>query len=214
MTLATNLSLASFADLLSVETQSFNLMFHQELSRAGAELLAADLAPGSWEFSATSVPYTHAEARLRMGLVNSRAGALQTFLFAPKDKLYPLLDPTGSIFGAATPVVGLITDRFTVAFTGFPAAYVVTAGDFFQIIYDTSRYYLGQFAETKTASGGGAITATTVTPALPDLIVGGEAVTVAKPAGKFRITPGSGHIETSGPVLSTVAFSAEQTGTK
>lgn len=212
MTLAANLSLASFADLIALETISFNLMFHQELSRAGSELLAADLAPGSWQFDATSVPYAHADAKLLLAIINSRKGALQTFLFSDKSKLYPVADPTGSIFGAATPVVGTITDRSTVAFTGFPAGYVVTAGDYFQILYDTSRYYLGQFTETKTASGGGAISATTVTPTLPDLIVGGEAVTVIKPAAKFRIT--QAHIETTNAVISTIAITAEQTGTQ
>lgn len=212
MTLAANLSLATFADILAVESMAFNLVFHQELSRAGSELLAADLADASWMIDATSVPYSHADALQRLSIINSRKGAMQTFLFANKSALYPFADPTGSIFGAATPVVGTITDRSTVAFTGFPNNYVMTAGDFFSVLYDTSRYYIGQFSESKTASGAGAISATTVSPPLPALIVGGEAVTVLKAPGKFRIA--SAHIETTTGVISTVAFTAEQTGTK
>ena len=42
--------------------------------------------------------------------------------------LYPSSDPTGSIFGAATPVVGTIADAYHVAFTGFPAGYVIPLG--------------------------------------------------------------------------------------
>lgn len=214
MTLASNLSLASFADLVKSADVRFTLMFHQETSRAGGELLAADLAPGSWGATITTPPMTHADAHALMALINSRGGALLTFLLTPPDLSYPSSDPTGSIFGSATPVVGTITDRNTVAFTGFPNNYSIPLGTFFQILYDTSRYYLGQFAEAKTANGSGAVSATTIAPSLPSLITGGEAVTVKKPAAKFRVSPGSAYIAKVDAALSTVTFAAEQTAAK
>jgi len=213
MALGTNLTLAQFFDGIDFEDLAFNLDFHQETSRAGGELLVADLAAASWRLEGTSIPYLHATAQKHIALINSRRGGLQTFLGANRSAQYPALDPDGSIFGSSTPVVGTITDRNTLAFTGFPSTYGISVGDLFQIIYDTSRYYLGMFCEAKTASGG-AISAVSVTPPLPDLITGGEAVTVKKPAAKFRVTPGSAHIQTINGLYSTVAFTAEQTSAK
>lgn len=214
MTLASNLSLAAFFDTLKIEDVTLTPMFHQELSRAGGELLAADLAPMSYTAEISTVPLAHSEANKVIALLNSRRGALQTLLLCDSAGLYPAADITGSGWGAATPVVGTITDRYNVAFTGFPNNYVITAGDYLQIIYDTSRYYLGQFAESKTASGSGVVTTVALSVALPDLIVGGEAVTMIKPAAKFRITPNSAKKSIAYTMQSIVAFTAEQTSAK
>jgi len=214
MSLASNLSLASFFDTLKIEDVSFTPNYHQELSRAGAELLAADLAPMSYMAELSTVPLAHSEANKVIALLNSRHGALQTLLLCDSAGLYPAADITGAGWGSATPVVGTITNRYVCAFTGFPNNYVITAGDYLQIIYDTSRYYLGQFAESKVASGGGAVTAVELSVALPDLIVGGEAVTMIKPAGKFRITLNSAKKAITYPMQSVVSFTAEQTSAK
>jgi len=210
--LANPLAKASFADLLRVQDVRFAPVWSQERSLAGAgEVLYADRAPMLWMATVTTVPMEHSEAQGLMALINSRGGGLKTILLYNHSFPYPSSDPTGSIFGAATPVVGVITDRLHIAFTGFPASYVMPLGAYFQVIFDTSRYYLGQFAEAKTASGAGAITSTEITPALPNSAIAGNAVTVRQPSGKFKIVPNSAYPSTISKVHSVLTFDAEQT---
>jgi hypothetical protein len=212
VSLADPLAKASFADLLRVANVKFAPAWSQEMSLSGGgETLYADRAPVRWMADVTTAPMENAEAEGIMALINSRAGGLTTVLLYNNKLPYPSSDPDGSIFGAATPVVGTITDRLHVAFTGFPNGYVIPLGTYFQIIFGTSRYYLGQFAEAKTASGAGAVTAVEITPALPDSVAPGDAVTVLKPAGKFKITPGSAFPSSISTVHETISFSAEQT---
>src|SRR5690606_21206359 len=113
-------------------------------------------------------------------------GGIKTVLLHDPDICVPTSDPGGVLFGSASPVLGTITDRLHVAFADFPAGYVLPAGTYFQVIFDTSRYYLGQIAEDRTASGAGAVASVEVTPALPASVVAGNAVTVVKPSAKFR----------------------------
>lgn len=212
MTLANPLALASFADLLQLTDVKFYPLWQQESSGSGSgETLYADRGPMLWQADATTGDLPHAEAEAIMALINSRAGGLKSLLLYNHKVPFPSTDPDGTIFGLATPVVGAITDRFHVAFTGFPAGYVVPLGTYFQVLFDTSRYYLGQFVEARTASGAGAIASVEVAPALPTSIIGGEPVTVIKPAAKFKIVPNSAYPSVTGALHSIVTFSAKQT---
>jgi hypothetical protein len=212
MSLADPLPKASFADLLKIADVKFSANWNQQRSLSGGgETLYADRAPMLWMADVTSIPLPHAEAQKLMALINSRGGGLRTILLYNPALAYPSSDPTGSIFGAATPIVGVVTDSLHIAFTGFPASYSMPAGTFFQVLFGSTRYYLGQFAEDKTASGAGAITAVEIAPAIPASVIAGSAVTVIKPSGKFRIVPNSAYPSTVSALHSTVAFSAEQT---
>jgi len=154
----------------------------------------------------------HAEAQGLMALANSRAGGLKTFLLYNHAMPFPSSDPDGSILGAAVPKINVITDRLHVSFTGFPPGYVIPLGTFFGIVFDTSRYYLGQFAEAKTANPiTGAVGATEIWPPLPASISGTPDVNLKKPVGKFRLVPGSAYPSTVSTVHSTFKLSAEQT---
>lgn len=211
MSLADPLAVASFADLLKAADVEFNLEWQQQVSNAGGELFASDRAPAMRTAKITTAPMPNATAEGLLALANSRAGALKTFLLYNKRLPYPSSDPDGSIMGVNTPALGTITDRLHVAFTGFPAGYVVPLGTYFGLIFDTSRYYLGQFAEAKTASGGGAITSTEIIPALPASVSGTPAVTVLKPPAKFRLEPNSAYLTNVGLVNASLVLSARQT---
>lgn len=212
MALADPLGRSAFANLFRVADVRLTPQWSQQRSlRGGGDVLYADRAPMLWRAEITTIPVEHSEAYKLLALINSRAGGIKTSLIYNYALPYPSSDPTGSIFGAATPIVGTITNRYVVAFTGFPASYVIPAGTFFQIVFNSTRRYLGQFAEDKVASGAGAVSAVEVAPALPDGIVPGDAVQMLQPAGKFRIIPGSAHVTIAGGLHSTVAFSAEQT---
>src|SRR5690606_24074161 len=107
---------------------------------------------------------------------------------------YPASDPKGLIIGSTVPKLGTITDRWHVAFTGFPNSYAMPLGTYFSIVFDTSRYYLGQFVESKTANPiTGAVGATEIWPPLPATISGTPDITIVKPPAKFRIEPGSAY---------------------
>jgi hypothetical protein len=212
MSLSFPLSPAAFADLLDVGEVVFNLGWSQEMSLAGGgEQLAADRAPARWMAEITTVPLRHTAGNGVLALINVLAGGINTFYLYPPAGRYPQQDPTGATFGAATPVVGTITDRFNVAFTGFPNGYALKRGDFFQIIFGSTRRYLGQFAEDKTASGAGAVAAVRVTPALPATVATSDAVTVLKPAAKFKLVPNSARPSLVGLNFQQISFSAEQT---
>lgn len=206
------LAASDFIDLLYINECKFRLKWNQEGSgTVGGDTIYADRAAPRWIADLTTVELTHAEAAAVMAIINSLNGGLNEFYLYNPTLPYPSSDPTGSIFGAATPVVGSIADRFHAAFTGFPNNYVIPSGTFVQIIFDTSRRYLGQFVGAKTASGVGAVSSAQLAPALPASVVGGNAVTVKKAAGKFKITPDSAYPSTTSPMFQRITFSAEQT---
>lgn len=212
MTLADPLGLAALSDQLKIADVKFALNWYQEMSgTGGGDTLYADVAPARWMADVTCEPQPHATAEGIMALLNSRAGGLKKLLLSNKKMPYPTTDPAGSIFGTATPVVGVVADSYHLSFTGFPNGYVLPLGTYFQIIFGSTRYYLGQFCEAVTANGSGAVASVEVSPPLPASVASGNAVTVKKPAGKFRVTPNTAYPSTSNGAFSTVTFSAEQT---
>lgn len=212
MTLANPLAVGDFYDLFHVRDVSFVQNFQQQRSATGGgETRYADRAPALWKAEITTKPLLNAEAEAVMALINSRGGGLKTVLMYNSRLPYPSSDPSGTIIGATVPELGTITDRLHVAFTGFPDGYVIPRGTYFSILFDTSRYYLGQFAEPKTAAVGGAVTAVEIWPPLPASIAGTPDVVIKKPPAKFRIVPGSAFPAQDGTLHSTIKFSAEQT---
>ena len=212
MSLPDTLPIASFADLISVSSSTFIQSWLQQRSTTGGgETRYADRAPSLWMAELTTPPMRDTEAEALMALANSRAGGLKTFLLYNTKVPYPSSDPDGSIMGSTVPKLGAITDRLHVAFTDFPADYVVPLGTYFGIVFDTTRYYLGQFCEARTANGSGAIAAVEIWPPLPAGISGTPDVNLKKPVAKFRLVPGSAYPSSISPVHSTFKLSAEQT---
>jgi hypothetical protein len=210
--LADPLGKSAFADILDMADISFVPEHMQESSgTGGGETLYADRGPALWRAVVTTIELPHADVKRVMALINSRSGGLKTFLLYDKALPYPSSDPDGSIFGSATPEVGTITNRNTVAFTGFPADYVIPAGTYLEITFDTSRKYLGQFCEARTANGSGAVAAVDVTPPLPASVATADAVTVIKPSGKFKLVPNSVRVTLATPLHASITFEAKQT---
>lgn len=213
MALADPLAAADFADLLKVRDWQFVQSFHQQRSlTGGGETRYADRAPSLWKAEATTIPMEHADAEGIMALINSRAGGLKSVLLYNKRLPFPSSDPDGSIIGVTVPAVNVITDPLHVSFSGFPAGYVIPRGTYFGIVFDTSRYYLGQFVEARTANPiTGAVASAEIWPPLPASVTGTPAVTIKQPCAKFRITPGSAFPQSQGALHSVIRFAAEQT---
>lgn len=212
MALADPLPLADFADLFRVQDITFVQNWQQQRSATGGgETRYADRAPSLWKADITTIPLENGEAEGVMARANSRAGGLKTVLLCNSRLPYPSSDPDGSIIGSTVPKLGTITNRITVAFTGFPDGYVIPFGSYFGLIFDTSRYYLGQFIETRTAATGGAVSAVEIWPPLPASVSGTPDITIKKPLARFRIEPGSAYPSKVDGMHATIKFSAEQT---
>ena len=212
MALANPLPQASFADLLQLQDANFVQGWQQQRSATGGgETRYADRAPSLWKADFTTIPMPIAVGEGITALINSRAGGLKTALLHNYRQPYPSSDPEGSIIGATVPKLGTITDRLHVAFTGFPGHYELPLGTFFGLVFDTSRYYLGQLVEARTATSLGAIASVEIWPPLPASVTGTPDVSVIKPPAKFRITPGSAYPSKVDGTLTTIQFAAEQT---
>jgi hypothetical protein len=213
MALADPLGVADFADLFRVQDVEFVQSFMQQSSMTGGgERRYADRAPAMLRAKITTIPMLNAEAEGNMALINSRSGGLKSVLLYNYRLPYPSSDPDGSIIGATVPTVNVITDRSHVSFSGFPNSYEIPLGTWFGIIFDTSRYYLGQFAEARTANPvTGAVASVEITPPLPASITTGAEVSVSKPPAKFKLVPNSAFPAKQGGLHSTIEFSAEQT---
>lgn len=213
MSLADPIGVAEFADLFRVQDVEFVQNFMQQSSMTGGgERRHADRAPAMFRAKVTTAPLPNAEAVGIMAVINSRGGGLKSFLAYDYRLPFPASDPDGSVLGATVPKLGTITDRLHVAFTGFPNSYVIPRGTYFGIVFDTSRYYLGQFAETKTANPiTGAVGATEIWPPLPASISGTPDILLKKAPAKFKMVPNTAFPSKEGGLHSTIDFSAEQT---
>ena len=213
MALADPLGVAAFADLFKVQDVDFVQSFIQQSSMTGAgERRYADRAPALLKAKITTIPMLNAEAEGIMALINSRAGGLKSVLLYNYRLPFPASDPGGTIIGATVPTVNVITDRLHASFSGFPAGYEIPLGTWFGIVFDTSRYYLGQFAEARTANPvTGAVASVEIFPPLPASITAGAEVSVSKPPAKFKLVPNSAFPASQGGLHSTIEFSAEQT---
>lgn len=214
MALASTLSAAEFADLFSVQDVQFVQAFQQQRSITGGGVTRrADRAPSLWMAKVTTAPMSNAHAEGIMALINSRGGGLKTVALYNYRLPYPASDPDGSIIGATVPTINVITDRLHLSFSNFPAGYEIPLGTFFGVTWDSgNRYYLGQFAEARTANPiTGAVASVEIWPPLPASIASGAEVTVSKPCAKFAIEPGSAYPSKVTGMLATIEFAAEQT---
>lgn len=212
MSLADPLPQDAFADQLRVQDAGFIQNWQQQrTATGGGETRYADRGASLWKADVTTIAVPLGEGEGIMALINSRAGGIKTVLLHNYRLPYPSSDPDGSIIGATVPKLSAIADRLHMAFTGFPPGYVLPVGTFFGLVFDTSRYYLGQIVEARTANGAGAVASVEIWPPLPASVTGTPDISVTKPPAKFRIVPGSAYPSKVGPTLTTIQFSAEQT---
>ncbi len=199
-------------DALKIADVRLVLGAHQQRSgRGSGDAVYADVAPQAWTASCTTAAMPNAEAWALMAKLSSLRGGLGTMLLYNASLPYPPADPDGSILGAATPTVTLITDASTIRIGGLPAAYPIKAGTFLSIAYGSGRLYLGQVVDDVTASGGGSASGVKITPALPESVALADAVTLVKAPGLFRVVPGSAYPQSADLVNMTITFDAEQT---
>lgn len=134
-----------------------------------------------------------AEAGRPEVLIDILRQAGRSFLVYDTRRPAPLLDPNGTILGAATPTIHTLSaDPRELRITGLPASYVLSPGDYLSFTYGTNpvRYALHRVVATTTAVAG-LTPLFEVTPAIRSGAVTGAAITLIKAHCKAVILAGS-----------------------
>lgn len=203
-----------FWTALPIGAVSFDPMYRQELSRqAGGTSRAADLGAELWTAQVSCPVVTASELRKIKALRHGFDGAIGTFLAWDARFPGPLLDPNGTILGAATPSlfnVGGALDR--TAIQGLPVGYQLRTGDYFSYTVGTTpvHHCLHILQEDGNANGAGQTPQMIVRPRLRPGTVAGLAVKLIKATAEMFILSGTWDARTTKPPLSSVSFSALQ----
>ena len=102
----------------------------------GGELLRADLAPMLWAGEIRLGPMAKAESAVPELMLDLLRPAGRTFYCYDARRAYPLLDPTGSILGAATPTIyALPAGGREMQLQALPVGYNLSPGDYLAFDY-------------------------------------------------------------------------------
>lgn len=206
MALTFPLPVADFADTLLVRAATCQLPEQLALSRtAGGEQLSYDLGERLWTGRIDLGPMVRSEIGRPEVLIDALRQAGRSFLMFDRRRPNPLLDPTGSILGAAAvTILALGGDPRELSLAGLPAGYTLSAGDYLSFAYGASpvRQALHRVVNTTvTASGTGETPLFEVIPALRPGAAPGAAVTLKKAVCKAVIVAGSVTETTGGSTL-------------
>lgn len=196
MALSFPLAIATFADTLLVEQTTCDLPEMVEMSRtAGGEQLTADMGERLWT------------GRVALGkMVRSEVGRPETLIQVLKQgrtfEIYdrrrpnPLLDPTGTILGAASvSILALGADPRELSLSGLPVGYTLSSGDYMSFAYTDlaiTRQALHRVVDvTVVANGLGETALFEVVPALRPGAAVAAPVTLRKPFCKAVMVAGS-----------------------
>ena len=209
-------SAAQFWTAQRVLDLEWSLSESVEVSTDGnGEVLVAQLGVRLWRASVTIARAPHAvqAQTLAMAALLRHSGA--SFMAYPTAQQYPAADPTGSILGAATPLLASIAgDNRVIGISGLPSAYQISAGDFLSFSYGSApiRYALHQVVVGAAASGAGLASGIEVTPPVRPGATVGAAIKLVRPEMKAIISPGSASGSVANLVRSEAwSYSLQQT---
>jgi hypothetical protein len=191
------LSTANFMDLLPIQQMFFDAPEQVEMSQTGGgELLRADLAPMLWAGEIRLGPMAKAESAVPELMLDLLRPAGRTFYCYDARRAYPLLDPTGSILGAATPTIyALPAGGREMQLQALPVGYNLSPGDYLAFDYTvasvTRRALHRIVSDPAVVPAGGISPVFEVTPMIRTGAVTGTAVTLIKAACKAVLVPNS-----------------------
>lgn len=198
---------------LTIDSVEFTLQQRQEFSRqAGGTPRVADVGPEFWQVKVGASKMSNARARAATAIYNQMRGSLGTFYFWDPRAQYPQSDLTGSILGSNTVTIyELNSDNKRLRLTGLPIGYVITAGDKLSFDHGTPNHRcLHEFVAGATADGSGIIALTEVVPHIREGATTGLTVTLKRPTAEMMIVPGTYNFPSTGPVTSSISFTAIQ----
>lgn len=213
MAIAFPVAQANLGDLLPIQSVSWALSRQQEVSGLGTgEMIVADLGAPLWEGEVALRPLLHTDARAMMAKIDAMDGGVQSMYLANPLGWWPKMDPKGTAYGSAEPVILAVdANRKELRFDDLPAGYRLSAGDMFAVEYGSGRRGLYRLVGDVVADGTGRTALVEVRPHLRPGIVTGLAATFARPAAKVKIMPGSVSSSMHSPNRTRIAFRVRQT---
>jgi hypothetical protein len=211
------LTLATFADTLMVRDLTFHLPEVVQMTRtAGGEQLTADIGERLWQGRITLGRMTRAEVGSPEVLIDLLRQAGRSFLIYDRYRTNPLLDPAGTILGAASvTILALGGDARELSLAGLPAGYTLSAGDYLSFDYGSApvRRALHRVVPlTVVANGSGQTPIFEITPALRPGASAGAAVSLKKAWCKAVMVAGSINAATRESIMTDgLAFDFVQT---
>lgn len=196
MALTYPLSLATFVDTLLCQSVSCDLPELVEQSRtAQGEQLMADMGERLWTGRINLGNMKRTEVGRPEVLIQVVKQG-KTFHCYDRRRMYPLLDPTGSILGAASvTILALGGDPREMSLAGLPAGYTLSAGDYLSFAYTSlsiTRQALHKVVDTTVvANGAGQTPLFEVVPPIRPGAAAAAAVTLKKPFCKAVMVAGS-----------------------
>ena len=200
-----------FADRLKITAFRWQLLPFVESSGTGlGQIITNELVSPKWRAEVTLARMPHAEAARIAALIEAIGPSGSFYLYNPA-RAYPIDDPDGSGISGATPTIHSVGgNNKSLRLTGLPVGYTLSVGD--MLHFDTgmpTRRALHRVVEDATASGAGLTPSFEVRPYLKTGTTAGAGVTLARPAAKMMLEPGSFDPGTAGPVNTAgMAFSA------
>lgn len=195
MTLSFPLQHADFWDLLPISTITLECPPQVETSGTGAgQILTREVAPQLWRGQLTLGRLTPAEAGDILPLIEMGSAPGASFMAHDLMRPYPLLDPEGTVLGAAAVTVNDIGGSLRdLRLAGLPANYPLRRGDLIGLNWGASptRYGLHRIVIAASADAGGLTGWIEVSPAVHSGVIVGGPVVLARPGFKAVITPGS-----------------------
>ncbi|KJS45244.1 MAG: hypothetical protein VR71_02195 [Roseovarius sp. BRH_c41] len=215
MPLAFPLVLAEFQERLKISVSQLVINTPMQIDRTASGVpLPAQLGEPVWRGAFSLPPTNDANNAARIDALLSvldTPGA--SFLVYNPRKTHPADDPTGSILGAATPVISALdgADFRMLSLSGLPASYQLRGGDLIGWQYGSSptRYALHRLVSDVQANGSGVTASFQVTPPIQPGVTTSTPVTLIKPVIKARLEPNPGYgvqrpVVSEGPQFSFV----------
>ncbi|NTT86926.1 hypothetical protein [Tabrizicola fusiformis] len=186
------LSIANFFGLLPISQISFDTPEQVVVNRtAGGEILDADVGPMLWTGTVALGRLTRSEAASPDVLLDVLRPAGRTFYAYDTRRPGPLLDTSGTILGAAVPLIASVPSARELSLSGLPVGYQLSRGDYLAFDYGSpARRALHRLVGSATANGSGVTPAFEITPMLRPGATVGATVTLVKAACRARLVPG------------------------
>lgn len=211
MALSFPLSLAQFWSKLPIVSGTFDLTDATQQSQTrGGEIISATLGNRLWASTVTLGWLPLREAEEMLSLLDALREAGASFMAGP----WPWCPPPGSLAGSSPKLHTVAANNCEIRISDLPANFAVPAGTFVSFAYGGSpvRYALHRTVAAGAASGAGLTPAIEVRPHVRPGFVTSTAVSLARPACKMVLVPGSVRPGTlSGRGRLGITFSAIQT---
>lgn len=193
MTLSFPYSLPTFADRLPISSVEWGVKRRDSLSGQGSgRIWQTEMADPLWRAVVELDRRPSAEMKQYAALIRALRGAQEAFwLFDPLSP-NPAMDPRGTILGSRLIQINTIgADRRSMSFKGFPAGYVLTIADKFQVSWGSNPVQNAflEISERGVAGSDGVTPVLSIFPNVPDGLAENATTIFARPACRMVIMP-------------------------